>query len=879
MFHPRLILACILLVTQPALGQLSQQWVKRYGYTSGADIARAMVLDNSGNIYVTGSSWGGSVDKEDIATIKYDPSGMQQWVKRYGYTNGPDIAYAMVSDDSGNVYVTGSSWGNSIDKEDFITIKYNPSGVQLWAKRYAYSNGPDIAYAIALDGSGNVYVTGSSWDGSVFQEDYATIKYSPAGVEQWVKRYGSGGPDIARAVTTDADGNVYVTGSSWGNSIDKEDMATIKYSPAGVQQWVKRYGYTNGPDMARAITADDSGNVYITGSSWGSFVDKEDFATIKYDPAGVQLWVKRYAYGNGPDIAYAMVSDHAGNVYVTGSSWDGSVFQEDYATIKYSSAGVQQWVKRYGSGGPDIARALTLDDAGGVYVTGSGWEGSVFQEDYATIKYSSAGVQQWIKKYGSSGPDIAGAVAVSGTGSVYVAGSSWGNSIDREDYATVKYCVQPSISLGSPNFSICSGQSVQLSAGGGTGYAWSPATGLNAANIADPVASPAATTSYSVTVSNDEGCSGTATVPVTVNRVWQIDVNASICAGGIYTFPDGATSTTDGINTSHFLSSKGCDSTVTTHLTVNSASSGDLTVTACNQYTAPDGQTRNTSGTYTAVIPNHAGCDSIVTIRLTVLHSTTATISPPPACGSYTAPNGQQISSSGTYTAILRNAVGCDSVITIHLIVYPRYSLSQNAAVCAGGTYIFPDGTSTGTSSVHTSFFSTVNGCDSNIVTALTVRPLPDVSVVSDNGIFSAVQTGAAYRWIDCINGNIIPGATGKNYTPTANGSYAVIITVNTCSDTSGCLEIHHLGIDGNASSFPIGIYPNPTNNLATVDLYKTAATVRVNLLDITGKILAGSKLTDVKYVFLDMRPYPPGIYYVEITADGSRQVLKLVRE
>jgi hypothetical protein len=138
-------------------------------------------VDGSGNVYVTGPS-SGSGTAYDYATIKYISSGVQQWVARY---NGPgndwDEAYSLAVDGSGNVYVTGESFGSGT-WQDFATIKYNSSGVQQWVQRYnGPGNGSDGATSLAVDGSGNVYVTG----GIVASPDdnYATIKYSqPIGI-------------------------------------------------------------------------------------------------------------------------------------------------------------------------------------------------------------------------------------------------------------------------------------------------------------------------------------------------------------------------------------------------------------------------------------------------------------------------------------------------------------------------------------------------------------------------------------------------------------------------------------------------------------------------------------------------------------------------
>jgi len=253
------------------------------------------------------------------------------WVRRYnGSGDSIDEAFAIAVDGSGNVYVTGESYG------DYATIKYYPDGDTAWVRRY---NGPgnstDYARAIAVDGSGNVYVTGNS-SGSGTSSDYCTIKYKPNGDTAWVRRYNGPGDttDGARAVAVDGSGNVYVTGGSEGSGTDY-DYATIKYYPNGDTAWVRRYnGPGNWDDFAYAIAVDGSGNVYVTGESEGSGTNY-DYATIKYYPDGDTAWVRRYnGPGNSTDYAFAIAVDGSGNVYVTGYSY-GSGTNVDYATIKY----------------------------------------------------------------------------------------------------------------------------------------------------------------------------------------------------------------------------------------------------------------------------------------------------------------------------------------------------------------------------------------------------------------------------------------------------------------------------------------------------------------------------------------------------------------
>jgi hypothetical protein len=358
----------------------------------------AIAIDSSGNVYVAGASGNFSTDAVDYVTIKYNSAGQQLWVARAGSLNNYDSPAAIAVDTSGNVYVTGVSGNLNTLALDYVTIKYNSAGQQLWVARY---NGPgnfdDWATGIAVDSWGNVYVTGQSTGANACQcYDYATIKYNSAGQRQWVARYD--GPahfsDSARAIAIDDSGNVYVTGESAGSGPGGtvDDYATIKYNSAGQQQWVARYNGPGSPaeDLPTAIAVSGSGNVYVTGRSNGSST-RYDYATIKYNSAGQRQWVARYnGPGNFDDYAYALVVDNSDNVYVTGFSFGLNATNTDYATVKYNSAGQQQWVFRYNGPGndEDDGNAIAVDKGGNVYVTGrSVGLGTDF--DYATIKYGN----------------------------------------------------------------------------------------------------------------------------------------------------------------------------------------------------------------------------------------------------------------------------------------------------------------------------------------------------------------------------------------------------------------------------------------------------------------------------------------------------------
>jgi uncharacterized delta-60 repeat protein len=419
-------------------------WTNHYnGSVNSFDVANALAVDGSGNVFVTGYSLSGG-SSYDYTTIKYSGEGVPLWTNLYnGPGNNSDLAYAIALDGSGNVFVTGYSYGTN-SYSDYATIKYSNAGVALWTNRY---NGPgnddDRPNALGVDPNGNIFVTGYSY-GSSSGFDYTTIKYSNAGAVLWTNRYnGPGnGSDQASAMAVDTNGNVFVTGYSYGNS-SSSDYATIKYSDAGVALWTNRYnGPGNSSDQASAMAVDTSGNVFVTGYSYGSS-GNDDYTTIRYSNAGVALWTNRY---NGPanirDQANAIAVDTNGNVFITGYSY-GTNGYSDYATIKYSNAGVALWTNRYnGPGNDDEAKAVAIDLNGNVFVTGQSQSGEG-SYDYATIRYSNDGIPLWTNRLNEPGDsaNVPQAVAVDRNGNMFVGGSSRGQS-SGDDYLLIKYSVE-----------------------------------------------------------------------------------------------------------------------------------------------------------------------------------------------------------------------------------------------------------------------------------------------------------------------------------------------------------------------------------------------------------------------------------------------------
>lgn len=412
-----------LLFPSPAQSQAEQAketWVRHYasGLAPTVDVAVDIAVDTMGNVYLTGYTTQYETGA-DFLTIKYDPRGNQLWSKRYNRANADDdkpVALAVAAD--GNIYVTGTS-GSVESARDFTTIKYDSEGAQQWVKYYnGPSNNRDIAGALALDETGNVYITGGSVGGFY---DFATIKYDPAGNEQWVARYegaaNSGAGALAIAVAHS--GNVYVAGYCFESSIHLTLFVTVKYNAKGEQQWAVPYGGSGfSENYVRDLALDANENVYITGASRENGLNF-DYTTLKYDSTGMLQWEAHYPSESVVwNFGYDLAVDAAENVFVAGPK----------ATLKYDRAGVLQWQVATPS-----ATALSLDRAGNIYVS---------DQDYRTTKINANGIKLWESSYQAAGDKSEGAVALvlDAADHVYVVGFSSGYGSDYDaNFELVKY--------------------------------------------------------------------------------------------------------------------------------------------------------------------------------------------------------------------------------------------------------------------------------------------------------------------------------------------------------------------------------------------------------------------------------------------------------
>ncbi len=226
---------------------------------------------------------------------------------------------------------------------------------------------------------------------------------------------------------------------------------------------------------------------------------------------------------------------------------------------------------------------------------------------------------------------------------------------------------------------------------------------------------------YQDTIANAAGCDSVITIDLTINESTSSTITETACNS--YESPSGNyVWTSSGTYQDTIANAAGCDSVITINLTINESTSSTITETACNSYESPSGNyIWTSSGTYQDTIANAAGCDSVITINLTINESTSSTISAT-VCDSYDSPSGNYTwTSSGTYIDTLVNSAGCDSVITVNLTVH-KSTNSEITVVIEESDFPYIFGTQTLTSAgEYTETFQSQNGCDSTVTLSLIV--------------------------------------------------------------------------------------------------------------------------------------------------------------
>jgi hypothetical protein len=396
----------------------------------------------------------------------------------------------------------------------------------------------------------------------------------------------------------------------------------------------------------------------------------------------------------------------------------------------------------------------------------------------------------------------------------YVVTVTNSNSCSATASQTVSVNTQPTASIAGVS-QICNGQSTTLTANGGNTYLWANGLGSNTSITV----SPTSTTTYTVTATIGANCSATASQTVTVNPSAASQFGQTICSGSSYLF---------------------------------------------------NGIARTTSGSYSDTLQTINGCDSIVTLNLTVNAALTGSFSQSICSGSSFPFNGLQLTQPGAYNDTLQTLSGCDSIVTLNLSVNTVLESSMTNSICSGDTYLF-NGLNLSQAGEYSDTVQTLGGCDSIVTLTLIVNTLPQPTI--DKTIDTlTTQTFASYQWLK--NDSIINGAIAQTLLLTTTGNYSVVVVdANGCSDTSVAFNVISVDVKDISEYFGAKLYPNPNNGSFIIEF--TDELVReIEIVDAIGRVIVSSLKVEGKKQ-INLSETSVGIYLLNIKQNGQTKTKK----
>jgi len=747
--------------------------------------------------------------------------------------------------------------------------------VRLWGTYYGDID-PDEGWCCATDGSGNIYMVGStesvisiatsgshqSNNGGGFNSDAFLVKFNSAGIRQWGTYYGGIGYDLGKSCATDISGNVYMTGMTTGGASiatlgshqsafgGTYDPFLVKFNSAGIRQWGTYYGGSL-DDIVRSCATDASGNVYMTG----------------------------YTFSNS-GTSIATIGSHQ-------SAFGGVSGTIDAFLVKFNSAGVRQWGTYYGGSGDDYGNSCATDATGNVYMAGeTGSSGGIattgsHQSAYGVtgdaflVKFNSAGIRQWGTYYGGIGYDLGKSCATDASGNVYISGNT-----DTPSGTSIATSGIHQSNFGGGAYD---GFLVKFNSAGVR--QWGTYYGGSGADFGNSCATDASGNVYMA------GSTGTPSgtiiaTPVSHQSNYGFNVDAFLVkfnSAGIRQWGTyyGGTSGDYGW---------GCATDANNNIYLVGKSTSGTSIASSSSHQS------NYGGGVDAFLVKFNDCvyPSITVNSGSICAGQSFTINPTGA-NTYTIQGGNAVVSPSintTYTVIGTNTAGCISqaVATSSLIVNPNPTITvNNGTICSGqnfsinpngaNTYTIQGGNAVVSPSINTTYTvigTSTDGCVSQAfgTSSLTVNPNPILSI-SGNTIICAGETttlivsgGNTYQWSTGASSNSITinqSPNSYNYTVTSTGTNSCVSIATIQVIINICTGIEKIKTEG------VSIYPNPTNGEFTIKLVSVNNTY-ITITNVLGQIIKTQKAELINQINLNL--FEKGVYFISVM-DNNQSVYR----
>jgi hypothetical protein len=379
-----------------SLGFLKEEQLKSAWGGQGNDIAFGIDTDSLGNIYLTGYTYSYGAGGADWFLIKYDSSGVKKWNITWGGVD-EDVGNDIAISDTGDIFITGGVKSFGARGIDSVLMKYNNQGIKQWNVTWG---GPknDVGNNIVLSDSNKICITGSTDSYGVGGFDAFLLQYDISGNLEKNLTWGGNKDEGGMGIALDNSENIYISGGtrSYGNG--ERDVFLIKYDSFGNQEWNKTWGGVN-DDLSMKVVTDHFGNIYITGFSYSFNSEGGNAILLKYDRFGEKLQNITWG-GTANDVGNGIAIDDANNIYVTGMTYIYNPEAENYGGMdvfvnKYDSSLLKQWETKWGGKDSDRSFCMTIDNQNNIYVAGASYNHDISDYNVFLLRFNTHGALIW----------------------------------------------------------------------------------------------------------------------------------------------------------------------------------------------------------------------------------------------------------------------------------------------------------------------------------------------------------------------------------------------------------------------------------------------------------------------------------------------------